>query len=282
MDRARTIRRRVFRRAHRANRREGRSRVVDSSAFARRPSPRKPSRAAPADDARTSIVFAARRRQRNSSGVQGVDDAFRLPRDARDDDSTSGDASRRGDATRRRRNPRRARRRDEDSTARWPSATRGARSVVFALTRSSRKPTRERRRRRARSVVFAEPRSSFRRGGGLVRQGEVRRRDVRGDDVPDDSTRGGGASRVSSTSRRRRDVPDDSTRGGGASRGTQEGSRGDGVQRAWRGFAGRRVVAEAREAEARRREAEARRRAAAATTAQRHVRGWIARKRTST
>ena len=48
------------------------------------------------------------------------------------------------------------------------------------------------------------------------------------------------------------------------------------VQRAWRGFAGRRVVAEAREAEARRREAEARRRAAA-TTAQRHVRGWIAR-----
>ena len=48
------------------------------------------------------------------------------------------------------------------------------------------------------------------------------------------------------------------------------------VQRAWRGFAGRRVVAEAREAEARRREAEARRRAAA-TTVQRHVRGWIAR-----
>ena len=43
------------------------------------------------------------------------------------------------------------------------------------------------------------------------------------------------------------------------------------VQRAWRGFAGRRVAAEAREA--RRRAGER----AAATTVQRHVRGWIAR-----
>ena len=57
---------RISPRSSRKPPRGARSRVVDSSAFARRPSPRKPSRAARDVDARTSIVFAARRRRRNS------------------------------------------------------------------------------------------------------------------------------------------------------------------------------------------------------------------------
>ena len=194
------------------------------------------------------------------SGVQGVDDAFRLPRDARDDDSTSGDASRRGDATRRRRNPRRARRRDEDSDA-LAGATREAR------VRSS-SPSRDRRaNQRASGGGDARVRSSSpsrdRRSGaveGLVRQGEVRRRDVRGDDVPDDSTRGGGAV---GARRRRRDaaVTCQTIRRGAVAR--RAAKRRFARRRKYnaRGeAAGRRVVAEAREAEARRREAEARRR----------------------